>query len=192
MEEDYFYKYIEALDKTYEKDPVKAVKLLSDSVSRVKREKSFLSNLGLDHKKLEIVFLVILSLAIALLGLLNVNGIIEYLGGFIFFIAGLLVAFYAPGVGIIGLFSHGCTGFYLMNVYVIDLLKESPVMSDPSNNMTSYFWGIGIVLFIAFFLTLIHNFIKPIKEIKYIKAIILLLYFIGILLIQLIPRKFGL
>ena len=46
MEQNYYDKYVEELNKMYNKDPNKAVKYLSSSVNRVTNDKTLMEKLG--------------------------------------------------------------------------------------------------------------------------------------------------
>lgn len=190
MEEDYFNTYVNELNKLYEVDPQKAVDYLSESVDRVSNKETFSQKLGLDEKKLDKICMIILAISLIPIGFINPIDPV-YFGGLIFFIAGLMIGLFVPFFGIIFLCSHGGTGLYLMNMSIIEAIQNSPIMGDLSSDTRSYMYGIVGIFIAAILGTLLHNLIPKVREVKYIKTIIMILYVIGILLIKLLPHKLG-
>ena len=191
MTEDYLSKYIEALNKKYEKDPVTAVNYLSSSINRLKHKTNLMEKLGLDYEKLDIILTIILAIMILPVGLICCDNLGMYLGGMIFFMAGLMVGVFVPGFGVIFLFSHGGTGFGLLNSNVIKAIMSSPILSEPNSMMSPYFSIMILTLGSAVLLTLVHAFVKRVRKVKFIKTTIMLLYLLGMLLLRLAPYKLG-
>ena len=190
MEQNYYDKYVEELNNMYNKDPNKAVKYLSSSVNRVTNDKTLMEKLGLDYKKIDIIITVICALFSVLAALICSNSFGNAVG-VIFYLAGLMVGIFVPYFGIIFLCSHGGTGLYFICQDVYDIIKSNPVMEDLTFSMQNYLYGVMFVYAAAILLTLLHSFIPKMREVKYIKGIISVLYLLGLVLIRLIPYKLG-
>ena len=187
MNDEYYSKYIDELHKRYETDPVSAVNLLSDSINRLKPRK-----IVLNEKQINIILMVLITALTVFSTFICAESLSMQIFGSIFFFAGLFIGLYIPGFGLIFLLSHGLTGLYLMNQDIFSKLVDNPVLSDPSSYMTKYLSITSIVLICAFIATVAHNiFVKKVREIKYIRPIILLLWLAGLVLFRLIPYRMG-
>ncbi len=190
MDQDYYSKYVEELNKLYESDPKKAVKYLSASVDRVTNNKPLIEKLGLDDKKIDIIITVICALLSVLATFICSSGF-ENAVGIVFYIAGLMIGIFVPFFGLIFLCSHGGTGLYFMCQDVFEIIKSNPIMEDLSFSMRNYLYGVIFVYAIAIVLTLLHSVVPKMREVKYIKGIISFLYLLGLILVRLIPYKLG-
>ena len=190
MNNDYYDQYIYELNKLYENDPQKAVDYLAASVVRVNTSKSLIERLGLDAKKLDIFFTIICALLSIPVAFICTEQY-EFMFGIIFYLAGLMVGIFVPVFGLIFLCSHGGIGFYFMTQEVFEIIHTNPVMGDLSTPMRSYLYTIIFVYAAAILLTILHSCIPGMREKKYIKTIISVLYLTGLLLFKLIPYKIG-
>ena len=141
-----------------------------------------------------------LIVIILLMGLLDLKtGSYElmpiYYFGFIFFIAGCYVGTTSP-FGIIFLFSHGGTGLGLMTVPVIASVLKNPIITENPNRVYMY---LGIAAAAVIF-AVIKAIMCATREKNIIgamlqedpffekhRAVVLLLFTIGIVLVQLLP-----
>lgn len=186
MDDDYFEQYIKALDDKYLYDPVEAVDDAEYLLNRLESKKLP----KLDDDSIDILLVVIGLIANALVGLINFEPF--YYMGFIFFVAGLLVAMYAGKMGIIFLFAHGLIGFMMMNGPTLFNTSVSGVLSDGPTLSHPYFAVTILVTCAAFLLTILNAFVKPISEKKHVKPFIVFLFLLANLLIKLLPIKLGL
>ncbi len=191
MENDYYDKYVKELNKRYEKDPVGAVKLLSNSIKRLKKKDSFAAKLGIDEKYLEIIITIIIGALIILIGLICQSNIGTYILGMIFFIAGTFVSLYVPHYGIAFFFVHGLIGFYFMNKDIFDLLNNNSITNNPSPSLVSYVTIIVFSMILSVLLMIGNSFLTKIRNVKYIKVTIMIIMFLGLLLLRLLPYKLG-
>ena len=186
---DYFGQYLEALQKLYEYDPVEAVEYAGNSLDRL-RHRKMRQKIKLDDKQIDVLLMCVFGLLIALSGLLYL-GEGTFFAGLIFFMAGILIGINVPGFGIIFLFAHGAIGFAFMSADVYELVKNHPFLTDPSPALKVYISMIVLSIGLAVLLSILQGFIKKIREIKHIKPFIMFLYFLGVLLIRLLPYKLG-
>ena len=136
---------------------------------------------------------------ILLVGLLPLKtGDIEcipfYYFGFIFFIAGFFIGTSIPGFGIIFLFSHGLTGLGLMTVPLLLNITNNPYMTDNPKNIYIYLGVICALFAVAVIKTIIDS-LNKLKNISFShkktnkknQAIIILLFTVGIVLVEVLP-----
>ncbi len=191
MEKDYFNKYTEELNKLYERDPAKAVDYLSDSINHLK-SKGFFGTLN--YKQKETMIVVLLCVLIALCGLICFDSGI-YFGGFIFFISGLLASLYYPKIGVVVLFTHGLLGYILMNSNIFGLIRDNYNMFEGlelANSVNMYLSIFLLTSLTAFVLAVLHSLLKSFEKKKYLIPFILFLFLVSIIVIRIVPYKFGL
>ena len=196
--------YIEELYKVNSSDPNKA-----NSIARRGLDELGLLNksetgtiLGIDIVTLLVVFLcIIIGLCVLLVPDMNTSPM--YLFGCLFFFAGLAVGFSVPGFGLIFLFTHGGTGLAVMicsllgsfdsNDSIIEKIFNNPALTDGGmqNNMYMYLYLIGALFVTALVYTILYNLSPKLKENKIHIVVILAIFFVGILLVGLLPRIFG-
>jgi hypothetical protein len=191
MEEDYFEKYTQELDKLYQHDPARAVKILSSSVERLRGEKNVLITLTENHEKYDTLFSIIIMILIVPISLVCCKDYGMLFGGLVFFAAGLMSSLSYPYVGLFTFLLHGLIGFFLMNKDVFNIIIESPIMSDFPESMVPYFAILLLTLGSAIILTILHSIFSKIRDIKYIKTIIMFLFLLGLVLLRLAPYKLG-
>ncbi len=177
---DYYEQYVSELNSLYTTNSDAAKRAIKRSLKRL----NVIEKEPVDLDKVDTVFAVIISVLMVPLGFLSFQD--TYFFGLIFFIAGVMVGIFVPYFGLIFLFSHGLTGLSLMLGENVKEIYNSPLVSDGANVQMYMYVAFG--LFIAGFATVIlKNFIKPLKEFPYIKTVIMLLLFMGVLLIKAFP-----
>ena len=147
---------------------------------------SLLKKLGI-NKNDDILYMSLVLLIIAVLGLINIRNFPIYLFGLVFFAAGLFVGLYVKGFGIIFLFSHGGVGFGMM-IYalLLDRFSESS-LTDLSFNMKIYL-GIMVLMIIGGFLgVIIYNLSETLNKNKYNKIFPLIILGLALFLVGMIP-----
>jgi hypothetical protein len=139
---------------------------------------------------------IIIILLVGLLPLKtgDVESIPFYYFGFIFFIAGFFIGTSIPGFGIIFLFSHGMTGLGLMTVPTLLNIINNPYMTDNPKNIYIYLGVICVLFAVAVIKTIIDS-LNKLKNISFSykktnkknQAIIILLFTVGIVLVEVLP-----
>ena len=189
-DEQSFYENIEKLKKRYKEAPKKTSKKLEKLLKELSiNKKTIFSDLDF-----EMLYTVVIVIFIVLIGLINLSAYPIYIGGIVFFLAGIFVALYVSKFGLVFLFSHGLTGLFVMVASQIGSFDENsfanflPLLSDNPSIAIYLYIGLGIIIFCAaFILTILHNLSDNFKNIKNIRNIILLLFAMFILMVGLFP-----
>lgn len=137
---------------------------------------------------------ILFSISIELLGFLNNNSvpIFLYVTCSMFFLAGIFVGLFKKYTGILFLFLFGMImGFGEMYFPIINDALNSPIMTDNPILMKLLIIILLVFIILGIIGTIFYNVSEEIKEKKYSLEIILLLYFIGLVLIELLPIIFN-
>ncbi|MDD6272893.1 MAG: hypothetical protein PUA90_05275 [bacterium] len=137
---------------------------------------------------------ILFSISIELLGFLNNNSvpIFLYVTCSMFFLAGIFVGLFKKYTGILFLFLFGMImGFGEMYFPIINDALNSPIMTDNPILMKLLIIISLVFIILGIIGTIFYNVSEEIKEKKYSLEIILLLYFIGLVLIELLPIIFN-
>lgn len=130
-------------------------------------------------------------LIVLLLGLANLKDGAEnmgaYYGGAAFFLAGLFVELNAGGMGIIFLFSHGCTGLALMTVPKVIGILNSPILTDGANNIKILLILSLALIVVGLTFAMLYGSSGQFKRKKYSLIITLSFFLIAIAIIQFLP-----
>ncbi len=200
LDKQYFDKYIEELYNINSENPKRANDIakrgLDDLGLLNESNKNFL---GID---IEWAIIVGICILIALGGFFapNIKLGFSYIGGLVFFFAGVFIGLDIPLFGLIFLFTHGGVGLCLMIMSLIggdDLFEfpnitNNPVFSDGGMplNLRMYLSITITILVIAVLYTIIHNLSPRLKENKKHMIIIMTIYLVFIVLVGLITRFF--
>ena len=141
------------------------------------------------HKKNNIgIIIAILLLFIALIGLIDIKNYSIYFFGFVFFTSGICIGLFVKGFGLIFLFSHGITGFYIIMASTLGALISSPIMSDPPFYIYPCLAVIVLIFLIAIILTIIFNLKDELRENKKFALVPLTLFTVAIIISLVLSR----
>ena len=186
-------KKLEELKKEYEKKPTETLNAINETILDLKNNNENNDSLFelRDAKRMPFMVCGIYAIIILIIGIVNLmyegGSIFTYYFGAVFLIVGLFIGLFVPGFGLIFLFSHGGSGYGIMNAKAISLMWNSKVTST---NLPD----IKIVLSFAFFLlvvgvilTFVYNLSEKFKSKSSNLILILSLILASILIIQLTP-----
>lgn len=197
-----FDRYIEELYKLNTNDKKRAEKIAKQGLEElgIVSQTKYPNSLGIDLEKLAIVG-ICLMIALCALLVPNLTSVWMFMGGIVFFLAGLLVGLNEQGFGLIFLFSHGMTGLFAIILSFFSNLENADkpfsifnnaIFSDGGvpNELKIYLGSIIIIFIVALIYSILHNLSPVLKKNKKHMIIILLLYFVAILLTGLTTRFF--
>ena len=179
------------MDFEFEKSLNKLRELYETDKSVLKKINKIIYDTGDDNVKniakevqCDIFLLIVVAILIVLVGFLNISSFGLYLAGVVFFFAGMTIGLFVDVFGLIFMFSHGICGLCLMTGSLIYGILENPILTDGPLHPSIIICGVIVIgLFIAAtLLGIIHNLSSTAKNNKYLKVIILFLYFLGFLI----------
>ena len=186
--------YFKQIEKLYEDNPSFTINELNNLIDKTKRNKKYVDKSLLDklftNKEKELalsIFLMILMVPFCLFTLNNLEFLLLYLFGLVFFLAGLNTGFSLEKIGIIVLFSHGATGMGLMLYSVLAKSFESGLFTDGGRNLIIYLTINISIIVIGFLAVVIYNVSDYIRNIKYMKSYILLIFIAGLTMAGIFP-----
>ena len=185
--------YFRRIEKLYDKNPSYIVEGLENLIEEAEedsyKEKSLIDKLFKDQDKELVlsIFLMILMAPFGLFTLNNIEALPLYFGGLIFFLAGLNVGFSQKGFGLIFLFSHGGTGMGMMIGSLLSKSFESGLFTDGGRNLVIYLVINILIVVIGFLSVVVYNLSDYIKNKKYIKSYILLIFIVGLAMAGIFP-----
>ena len=182
-----FNLYLAKINDAYIKDNNFAKDIIKDYCDIFEgknKNKRININLG---KNVELLALICSCFMILLLGLFRINTFPMYFFGWIFFVAGMLVGMYVPVFGIIFLFSHGMTGFFLM-LNFLDIKDYLVYVSDSPTAVIYLLIAVLIFLFVAgIIFAILHSFKKN-REKKFFSCYPFVCFFLLILILIFVPN----
>ena len=140
---------------------------------------------------ISLLCLVIIIILIGLVGFFNIENIIMFLFGMIFFLAGLEIGLKQKGIGLIFLVSHGGSGFGVMMAALVGYFISSPLFTDLSLKAYIYLGIMAIVGIVALGIVLLSNLSDSFKKNKYILHIVLLFFLILFIMAGMMPYILG-
>lgn len=188
-----FDNYIEQIKELYDKYPSIALSELRKTIKQIggipqKEEgKSTIINKK-EEQTLTIIIAIVLAFITAIMGFFNIEGLPSYLGGLIFFIAGLAIGLFIPGFGIIFLFSHGMTGLSLMGYSLLAPVLENPIMNDSPDKILIYIGIIISIVIAGIFITILYSLSEKFRNKRFSIFIPILLFMIAIFLCAIAPK----
>ena len=193
MNDDRFSKNIEKINELYSRKPSKTIRELDRAISNIEEndDKGFLGDVDPG-----ILARCLFGIAIVLLGFVNPSNFLPYLGGCIFFIAGVMIGLGVKAFGLIFLFSHGITGLIVLcattlsggDIESLFGLFNNPIMSDNPRYITIYLIAALLCAVFATISTILYNLSDELKRKKYSIYVPLVLYFLAILMVVIFPR----
>lgn len=185
--------YFNQIEKIYEKNPRFVIEELNNLIHKAEddiyKNKSLIDRLFADKDK-ELVLSIFLMIIIAFLGLFTLNNIESlpiYFFGLAFFLAGINIGFSEKGFGLIFLFSHGGTGIAIMMGSLLYKALESSLFTDGGRNLIIYLIISIVIVVIGFLMTVVYNLSDYVRNKKYMKSYILLIFIIGIAMAGIFP-----
>lgn len=185
--------YFNQIEKIYEKNPRFVIEELNNLIHKAEddiyKNKSLIDRLFADKDK-ELVLSIFLMIIIAFLGLLTLNNIESlpiYFFGLAFFLAGINIGFSEKGFGLIFLFSHGGTGIAIMMGSLLYKALESSLFTDGGRNLIIYLIISIVIVVIGFLMTVVYNLSDYVRNKRYMKSYILLIFIIGIAMAGIFP-----
>ena len=191
--------YIRKLVHEYKDNPGIVSDELYNTMQRIEERKLHLDGktrfqtlmANVNVEKFSVVFLGIL---IGLMGLFNIESYPLFIGGLVFFIAGMLIGLYeGGGPTLIFVFSHGLTGICIMVVALVNKIFSTGVMTDNPPASIIIYVGISIAFLVVGFLLVVMNSLIEGKLVnKYYIPIVFLLFSIGFFMLGLLNKIFPL
>lgn len=184
-----FERKVEELKEVYVMKPEETINGMNDLIFNLK----FNTSTESEKKKISRPFIGgLFAIAIILIGLVNVNiegdAVMIYYFGSIFFLAGLFASMSVPSkVGVIVLFSHGCTGLGLMNMPKAISILKSPIMTDGATEIKQLLIIALVAFVLAIICAMLYNISKKFKEKDLNYIITLALFLVSIAIIQFLP-----
>ncbi len=185
--------YFNQIEKIYKKNPRFVIEELNNLIHKAEddiyKNKSLIDRLFADKDK-ELVLSIFLMIIIAFLGLLTLNNIESlpiYFFGLAFFLAGINIGFSEKGFGLIFLFSHGGTGIAIMMGSLLYKALGSSLFTDGGRNLIIYLIISIVIVVIGFLMTVVYNLSDYVRNKKYMKSYILLIFIIGIAMAGIFP-----
>lgn len=185
--------YFNQIEKIYKKNPRFVIEELNNLIHKAEddiyKNKSLIDRLFADKDK-ELVLSIFLMIIIAFLGLFTLNNIESlpiYFFGLAFFLAGINIGFSEKGFGLIFLFSHGGTGIAIMMGSLLYKALGSSLFTDGGRNLIIYLIISIVIVVIGFLMTVVYNLSDYVRNKKYMKSYILLIFIIGIAMAGIFP-----
>lgn len=192
---EHFDENMATLREMYSTNPKSVSNAVAKTVKELKKQKEGIKDIDIDVLS-KVVFAVVLFIIgivrTALFGF-EEDFVSLYICGMIFFIAGFFIGCYVKGIGIVFLFSHGMTGLGIMvGASILSLESLNPILSDLPHNLEIYFIVTALVLVVATITTIIHNLSDNFKANKMHIIYIMIMYAVGIGMLELFPLALGL
>ena len=189
--EEQFEDYIQKLRQEFQENPKLALQEAQNSLRRLSTPKKKILN----RENRKIFLIAIYFIVIAIIGLINYTSIPLYLGGFVFFVSGLLIGLYIEKFGLIFLFSHGMTGLGLMLGSELFGVITSPFISDAPIYIYILLGIILLLVILGLITAILYNLSDALKDNEYFVFIPLILFGIAILIAVIVSKlvlvKFG-
>ena len=189
--EEQFEDYIQKLRQEFQENPKQALQEAQNSLRRLSTPKKKILN----RENRKIFLIAIYFIVIAIIGLINYTSIPLYLGGFVFFVSGLLIGLYIEKFGLIFLFSHGMTGLGLMLGSELFGVITSPFISDAPIYIYILLGIILLLVILGLITAILYNLSDALKDNEYFVFIPLILFGIAILIAVIVSKlvlvKFG-
>ena len=189
--EEQFEDYIQKLRQEFQENPKLALQEAQNSLRRLSTPKKKILN----RENRKIFLIAIYFIVIAIIGLINYTSIPLYLGGFVFFVSGLLIGLYIEKFGLIFLFSHGMTGLGLMLGSELFGVITSPFISDAPIYIYILLGIIFLLVILGLITAILYNLSDALKDNEYFVFIPLILFGIAILIAVIVSKlvlvKFG-
>ena len=185
--------YFNQIEKIYENNPSFAIDELNNLIRRAEDEKnrgkSLLDRLfsGKDKELVLSIFLMIMMAPIGLLTLNNIGALPLYFFGLVFFLAGVNIGFHEKIFGLIFLFSHGGVGMGIMMWSLLSKAFESGLFTDGGRNLILYVVINIAIIVIGFLAVVVYNLSDYIRNKKYMKSYILLIFMVGLAMAGIFP-----
>lgn len=185
--------YFIQIDKLYEKNPSFVIDELNNLIRKFEVEKlknkSFLDKLftGKDKELILSIFLMILMLPMCLFTINNIQMMPVFFFGYVFFMAGVNIGFSERGAGLIFLFSHGGTGMAIMMWSLLSKAMGSGLFTDGGRNLIVYLVLNITIIIIGFLAMVVYNLSDYVRNKRYIKSYILLIFIIGLAMAGIFP-----
>lgn len=181
-----FNLYLAEITDAFKKNPSKTKEIIERYIECI-NYKNNNKKIVLDISKYShILLLIFVCFAILVLGLFNIDQYVLYVGGFIFFVVGMLIGTFVPGFGIIFLFSHGLTGLYFM-INSLSIKEYAVILTDLPIFYTIVIYIIVIALFVLAVGFVIAYSLGKLKNKKYAVSYSFICIFILLVVVLLIP-----
>ena len=182
-----FEKCMQDLRNLYEKDPVKAIKETQYTIRILKIKGGILANVDLEKLWLCIIFIMT-----ALIGIFNIDTYGVYLFGFIFYMAGILIAMNIGRTGLVFLMSHGVSGIAVMEGALLWNLFTNPIIKDLQFRYVMYLVWVVLLIIVGVMYAVLYNLSDNLKLKRNSMIVPFIVFFIAFYLSAILPRIMGL
>lgn len=192
---DDFEMRIKELRRLYDMNPNETINVLDQVISNTDlyREssndtKSAKVRVFQEIGGIKLAYIVIITILV-LAGFLNLGeNTMMHIFGLVFFLAGFFVGKSTPGVGLIFLFSHGCTGLGLMigGVFALDFYRG--ILTDLSKGVQTYLTLGIIAIVVAIFMMIFYNLSPTLRKNNKLPVISLGLFALSVVMVNLLPH----
>ena len=181
-----FEKCLNELRKSYEKDPINTIKETKYTIRILKIKGGILANVDLEKIWLAIIFIMT-----ALVGIFNIDTYGAYLFGFNFYIAGILIAMNVGRTGLIFLMSHGVSGICVMEGALLWNLFTNPIIKDLQFKYAIYLIWVVLLIVVGVMYAVLYNLSDNLKLKRNSTLVPFIVFFIAFYLSAILPRIIG-